>query len=119
MIPPLRSSNTPPSVGALAAALARSRRAFLGVGLISGLINVLALTGSFYMLQIYDRVIPSRSLQTLVGLTVLLVGLYAAHGVLDLVRTRIMGRIGLRVDRELRDDVFAMVLRLPLIRARR
>lgn len=109
-----RSSSAP--ARKFAAAIAGSRRAFLGVGLMSGLINLLALTGSLYMLQIYDRVIPSRSLPTLIGLTVLLIGLYAAHGILDLIRSRIMGRIGLRFDRVLRDEVFAVVLRLPLIR---
>ncbi len=95
-------------------ALARCRIAFLGAGLFSGIINVLALTGSIYMLQVYDRVIPSRSLQTLVGLTILMVGLYAAYGLLDLIRTRLMSRIGIRLDNELRDDVFATVLALPL-----
>ncbi len=109
-----RSSSAP--ARKFAAAIAGSRRAFLGVGLMSGLINLLALTGSLYMLQIYDRVIPSRSLPTLIGLTVLLIGLYAAHGILDLIRSRIMGRIGLRFDRVLRDEIFAVVLRLPLIR---
>ena len=109
-------SQTRPGATKVDRALARSRRTFLGVGLISALINVLALTGSLYMLQIYDRVIPSRSVPTLIGLTLLLVFLYAAYGILDLIRARIMGRIGLRFDRELRDAVFSAVVRLPLIR---
>lgn len=95
-------------------ALARSRRAFLGVGLFSGVINVLALSGSLYMLQIYDRVIPSRSLPTLIGLSVLLVGLYAVYGTLDFFRTRIMSRVGLQFDRLLRDAVYSAVVQLPL-----
>ena len=55
----------------LVSALARCRTAFIGVALMSGLVNVLYLTGSFFMLEVYDRVIPSRSVPTLVGLCVL------------------------------------------------
>ena len=52
------------------------------------------LTGSIFMLEIYDRVLPSRSVPTLIGLIVLAGGLYVAHGVLDLIRGRILVRIG-------------------------
>jgi len=90
----------------VASALRRSRGLFIGVGLFSGVINVLALTGAIYMLQVYDRVLPSRSLPTLVALTMLMVALFFANGILDLMRTRIMTRIGLRVDEELREPVF-------------
>jgi ABC-type protease/lipase transport system fused ATPase/permease subunit len=55
----------------LSAALRACRGAMVGTALLSGLINVLMLTGSFYMLEIYDRVLPSRSVPTLVGLTIL------------------------------------------------
>jgi len=87
-------------------ALGKSSGLFIGVALFSGVINLLALTGSMYMLQVYDRVIPSRSIPTLIGLTVLMLGLFVANGVLDMVRTRIMSRIGLKVDEALRDQVF-------------
>lgn len=86
--------------------LRRSKWLFLGVGLFSGVINVLALTGAIYMLQVYDRVIPSRSVPTLIGLTVLMLVMVAAGGLLDMIRTRIMSRIGLRIDDLLRDKVF-------------
>jgi ATP-binding cassette subfamily C protein len=90
----------------VAAALRGSRGLFIGVGLFSGVINVLALTGAIYMLQVYDRVLSSRSVPTLVALSILMVALFSASGVLDLVRTRIMARIGLRVDEALRERVF-------------
>ncbi|TIY08322.1 MAG: type I secretion system permease/ATPase, partial [Mesorhizobium sp.] len=48
----------------LAAVLASFRRALAGIALMSGVVNVLALTGSFFMLQVYDRVIPGRSVPT-------------------------------------------------------
>jgi PrtD family type I secretion system ABC transporter len=92
----------------------RCRTAFLGVAMFSGLINVLALTSSLYMLQLYDRVIPSRSVPTLIGLTLLMLLLYLGYGVLDVVRTHVMGRIGIRIDRALRDRIFSAVLLLPL-----
>lgn len=70
----------------LSAALGSCKGAFLGVGAMSGMLNVLALTGSFFMLQVYDRVIPSRSVPTLIGLCILVVLLYAFQGVLDALR---------------------------------
>lgn len=90
------------------------RRALISAGLFSALINVLALTSSLYMLQLYDRVIPSHSVPTLIGLSLLMLVLYGAYGCLDLVRTRIMSRIGVRLDTLLRDRVFRLVLALPL-----
>ena len=78
------------------------------------MINVLYLTGSFFMLEIYDRVLPSRSIPTLVGLIVLAAGLYIAQGVLDLIRGRILVRIGASLDESLSGRVFDTVARLPL-----
>src|SRR5262252_4339008 len=98
----------------IAAALRSCRGAFFGVAAFSGLINLLALTGSIYMLQLYDRVLPSHSVPTLIGLTIVMLVLYVGFGVLDMMRTRIMSRIGLRIDRSLRERVFAAVLLLPL-----
>ena len=72
------SSQSPQSE--LSAALAACRGAFIGIGVMSGMINVLYLTGSFFMLEVYDRVLPSRSVPTLVGLVVLAAGLYMAQG---------------------------------------
>ena len=78
----------------LGAALHACRNALIGVGLMSFMINLLYLTGSFFMLEVYDRVLPSRSVPTLVGLSILAGGLYIAQGVLDLIRGRILSRIG-------------------------
>ena len=91
-----------------------SRDVMVGLAVISGIINLLALTGSFYMLQVYDRVLGSRSLPTLVGLTLLMLMLYALYGGLDAVRSQVMARLGGRIDRQLRSTVLSAVLRLPL-----
>lgn len=64
----------------------------------SGIISVLALTGAFYMLQIYDRALTSGSVPTLIALSVLAIGLYLFQGVLDTFRSQILVRIGSRVD---------------------
>jgi ATP-binding cassette subfamily C protein len=96
-------------------ALRACRTAFIGVGVMSCMINLLYLTGSIFMLEVYDRVLPSRSVPTLVGLIVLAGGLYIAQGVLDLIRGRILGRIGTSLDEALNKRVFDTVVRLPLV----
>src|SRR5215468_702431 len=91
-------------------ALRACRSAFLGVGLMSCMINLLYLTGSVFMLEVYDRVLPSRSIPTLVGLIILAGGLYIAQGVLDLIRGRILGRIGTSLDETLNARVFDSIV---------
>jgi PrtD family type I secretion system ABC transporter len=96
-------------------ALRACRAAFIGVGVMSCMINLLYLTGSIFMLEVYDRVLPSRSVPTLIGLIVLAGGLYVAQGVLDLIRGRILGRVGTSLDEALNKRVFDTVVRLPLV----
>jgi PrtD family type I secretion system ABC transporter len=95
-------------------ALRACRGAFIGVGAMSCMINLLYLTGSLFMLEVYDRVLPSRSVPTLVGLAILAGGLYLAQGVLDLLRGRILGRVGTALDEALNARVFDSIVRLPL-----
>ncbi len=96
-------------------ALRACRSAFVGVGVMSCIINLLYLTGSIFMLEVYDRVLPSRSVPTLVGLIVLASGLYIGQGILDLIRGRILGRVGTSLDEALNARVFDTVVRLPLL----
>lgn len=96
-------------------ALRACRSAFVGVGVMSLVINILYLTGSFFMLEIYDRVLPSRSIPTLVGLIVLAGGLYVVQGILDLIRGRILIRIGSTLDEMLSRRVYDIVVRMPLV----
>lgn len=95
-------------------ALSRCRSAFIGVAVMSGLVNVLYLTGSFFMLEVYDRVIPSRSIPTLIGLSVLALLLYAFQGILEVLRSRILSRVGAALDQSLSPRVFDLVVRAPL-----
>lgn len=96
-------------------ALRACRDAFIGVGVMSCMINLLYLTGSIFMLEVYDRVLPSRSVPTLVGLVILAAGLYIAQGFLDLLRGRILGRVGTSLDEAINARVFETVVRLPLL----
>lgn len=88
--------------------------AFVGVACMSALVNVLYLTGSFFMLEVYDRVIPSRSVPTLVGLCVLALMLYAIQGVLEAIRARVLVRIGMALDEAVSGRVFDATVRAPL-----
>lgn len=98
----------------IAAALGKCKTAFVGVAVMSGLVNILYLTGSFFMLEVYDRVIPSRSVPTLIGLAALALALYAFQGVLETIRGRILARIGAALDEALSGRVFDLVVRAPL-----
>ncbi|MEH2526994.1 MULTISPECIES: type I secretion system permease/ATPase [unclassified Bradyrhizobium] len=105
--PVIRSSD-------LAAAFRGFRGAVFAVSVISGIINMLALTGSIYMLQIYDRVLSSHSVPTLVSLSVLMFVLYAFYGAFDLLRNQASGRAAILFDRRIAGPVHAAVVNLPL-----
>ena len=79
-------------------ALAGLVPALLGVLAFSAVLNVLMLTGSVYMLQVYDRVLASGSVPTLLGLFAIVVVLYGFLGVYDFLRTRLLSRGALRLD---------------------
>jgi ATP-binding cassette subfamily C protein len=98
----------------LGSALGALRLGFLGLAVMTATINVLYLTGSFYMLEVYDRVIPSRSVPTLVALSVLAFGLFMFQGVLDLIRGRVLVRIGASIDGALSKRVYHTLVNLPL-----
>lgn len=72
------------------------------------------LSGSLFMLQVYDRVLPSRSIPTLVALIIMVVVLYAFQGVLEVVRSRVLTRIGAGIDEIISGRVFNCIVRLPL-----
>ncbi|MGA8356460.1 MAG: type I secretion system permease/ATPase [Xanthobacteraceae bacterium] len=98
----------------LAAALGACRRAFIAIALFSGMSNLLMLSGALFMLEIYDRVLPSRSVPTLVGLLILVTGLYGAQGVIDMIRSRILVRVGHSLDETMSLRVYDAIVRLPL-----
>lgn len=91
----------------------RSRGLFISVGFFSIFVNLLMLTGPLFMLQVYDRVLGSRSEATLVALSVLVAALYALFGVLDWARGRVLARAGAQFQTDLDERVFKALLKVP------
>ncbi|CAA0100483.1 Type I secretion system ATP-binding protein PrsD [Starkeya nomas] len=102
----------------VSSAFASCRNVLIGIGALSCVINLLMLTGPFFMLQIYDRVLASRSVPTLVALLILAAGLYAFQGLLDLLRARVLVGFGMRLDSRLRAISFDLMSQLALRRGR-
>jgi len=95
-------------------ALDASRGAFLITGVFSLFVNVLMLVSPLYMLQVYDRVLASRSEDTLIYLTVIAVLLLALMGLLDLIRSRVLVRTSVGFDNRLRDRVFGAMFHVAV-----
>jgi ATP-binding cassette subfamily C protein len=104
----------PPQRSPIAAVLGSCRAAFVGIGLVSGIINLLMLTSAIFMMQVYDRVLGSQSVPTLVALALIAVAAYLFQGWLDILRSRVLALIGERVDAEIGPRVHAAVVDLPL-----
>ena len=86
-----------------------SRATLIAAGVFSCLVNLLMLTGPLFMLQVYDRVLASGSVPTLVALIIIVAVLYAYYGFLEFLRARLMVRLGRRVEETLRGRVFDAV----------
>jgi PrtD family type I secretion system ABC transporter len=111
ILPRLRTSADP-----VRAALRTNGRALAVVAVFSAIINVLLLTSPIFMLQVYDRVLTSRSHQTLIALLALATLLLLLMAILDQLRSSILIRIGLSLDRSLREHVFNGVIEQQLLR---
>jgi ATP-binding cassette subfamily C protein len=85
---------------------ARSRGLLVAVAVFSVFSNLLMLTGPLFMLQVYDRVLSSRSEETLVALLGLVTALYALYWLIEFARARVMGRIAARIQSALAPRVF-------------
>ncbi len=97
-----------------AAALRDCRAAFIGVGVASALVNLLYLTGSFFMLEVYDRILPSRSIPSLIALSLLALLLYAFQGAFELIRGRMLVRIAGALDESLNGRIYRAIVKAPL-----
>ena len=78
----------------------------MAAGVFSMLINILGLVPTIYMLQVYDRVLQSRSGMTLLMLTLVIILLYMVQAMLELARSRLLIRIGTGIDLKMNDRVF-------------
>jgi ATP-binding cassette, subfamily C, bacterial len=95
----------------LAQARAASRQAIVTAFLFSAFVNLLMLTAPLYMLQVYDRVLISRSEETLLALSLLMAFLFLIMGLLDHARSRIMARVGARLQQKLDPRVLSAAFR--------
>lgn len=98
----------------LKASLAPLKAAIAPVLVISAVLNILMLSGSFFMLLVYDEVLTSRSTPTLLGLFLMVTVAYAFQGVLDLIRGRAMIHAGALIDTRLSDRIYDVISRYEL-----
>ena len=85
-----------------------------GIAVFSGVINLLMLSGSLYMLQVYDRVIPSRNLATLFGLSLMVLLAYLMQGYFEALRSRMLCRVATLFDVGLQEAIHNALATLPL-----
>jgi ATP-binding cassette, subfamily C, bacterial PrsD len=102
-------SDDPVAVG-----LRDSAHRMVGIAVFSGVINVLMLSGSLYMLQVYDRVIPSRNIATLLGLSLMVLFAYIVQGYFDALRARMLCRVATLFDAGLQGAIHIALATLPL-----
>ena len=95
-------------------AFRKVRRPIFGVVGISLVSNILMLTGPMFMMLVYDKVLSSKSIPSLIALSVLAIMLYAIYGVLESMRSKILARVGTTIDHSLAPRLFEGTLRLPL-----
>ena len=94
--------------------LHESARRMVGIAAFSGVVNVLMLSGSLYMLQVYDRVIPSRNIATLLGLSLIVLCAYLVQGYFDALRARMLCRVATLFDAGLQEQIHTALATLPL-----
>jgi ATP-binding cassette subfamily C protein len=88
------------------------RHVVITLFVVSGVVNVLALTGSFYMLQVYDRILTSHSVPTLLALSLLAAILFLFQGGLEVLRGQVLVRLASRMDRRLTPLAHDAVMRM-------
>src|SRR6201993_1147321 len=103
------SSDDPVPLG-----MRESARRMVGIAVFSGVIDVLMLSGSLYMLQVYDRVIPSRNTATLLGLSMIVLFAYLVQGYFDALRARMLCRVATLFDAGLQQSIHTALATLPL-----
>ena len=93
-------------------AILASKKSFIIVGFFSLFINLLMLVPPLYMLQLYDRVITSRSEETLVMLTLIVIVLFITMALLEIVRSKILVKVGNKLDQILSQRIFDSLFEL-------
>jgi ATP-binding cassette subfamily C protein len=94
--------------------LARSRSAFIGIAILSAVLNILMLGGSIFMMLVYDTVLPSHSVPTLVSLLLMVIVVYLFQGVIEMIRGRMLVQIGATFDLGLGARIHQLIGKLQL-----
>jgi len=108
------ASSAPRAPSELLATLRQYRSAITGVVWMSVVLNVLTLAGSIYMMLVYDLILPSRSVSSLLGLLVMITVVYCFQAVFDLLRSRTLSHIGASLDVDLDGRVHRLVSAMAL-----
>lgn len=98
----------------VAVGLRESARRMVGVAGFSGVVNILMLSGSLYMLQVYDRVIPSRNVATLLGLSLMVLLAYLIQAYFEALRARMLCRVATMFDVGMQESIHNALATLPL-----
>ncbi len=96
---------------AVTRALRSLRSGFAAIAIFSLALNLMMLAGPLYMLQVYDRVLTSQSMETLIALSLLLGGIFVVSGLLDFTRMRILNRLGAQFEAQAAEPIFEAVMR--------
>src|SRR5258707_9409870 len=111
-------SPTPEVDDPVSRGLRESAQRMIGIAVFSGAINLLMLSGSLYMLQVYDRVIPSRNIATLLGLSLMVLLAYVVQGYFEALRSRMLCRVATLFDTGLQESIHIALATLPLRRVK-
>ena len=114
----IKSANSADKTGfrsTVGQALLTARKAFWGIGIFSFFVNLLMLTGPIYMLQVYDRVLASRSVETLLVISLIMAWLYICMGFLDFCRSRVLVRVANKFEKALGERTFRIWLKQGLM----
>lgn len=97
----MTAASQPPAFETLQDVLNKARSGVIGVVILSVVLNLLLLTGSIYMMMVYDEVLPSHSIPTLVGLLLMVSGIYICQGYFSVLRSNILNQIAASIDLEM------------------
>ena len=92
-------------------ALLLCKNSFIAVGVFSGVANLLMLVPAFFMLNVYDKAVANNSVSTLVALSVITMVMFLALGAMEVVRSKILVAISVRLDRIVGDGLYQRVFR--------
>lgn len=100
--------------GELLSVLKDFKSAFYTAGLVSAIINIILITPSIYMLQVYDRILSSRSISTLILISIIVVAFYIFMGFLEWLRSQLLIRISNNMDERLNERIFSIAFQNAL-----